>query len=131
MVVDYGKDTDAAEVVDVEEVATVKEVVVAIHIIPKTPGIVLTSQIFIGISAVPFGVLFRKTPEHILSANIAVEIMVTDAVTMGHAGNVAMSEDVIFHKLILISLNLAMEGLVGSCAVHRRALVLKEERIDS
>ena len=59
MVVDTGKVTDATEEVDVEDMATAEEDVVAIRISHTTPGMVLTSERLLGISAVPIGMLFR------------------------------------------------------------------------
>ena len=59
MVVDSGKATDTAEVVVMEEVSVVEEILMVIRITPTTPGMVLISEIFLGISAVPIGVLFR------------------------------------------------------------------------
>ena len=42
-----------------EEMAVSEEDVLAIQISPTTPGTVLTSEILLGISAVPIGMLFR------------------------------------------------------------------------
>ena len=72
MVVDSGKATDSTEEVYMEEVDTVEEDVVVIQISPTTPGMVLISDRFLGISAVPIGVLFRETVEHILAFKATV-----------------------------------------------------------
>ena len=50
---DSGKSKDVMDVVAKEEVSMVEEDVMAIQITPTTPGMVLTSEILIGISAVP------------------------------------------------------------------------------
>ena len=56
----------------------------AIRIAPKTPGTVFIFDIFIKISAVPIGMLFRDTVDHMLDANAAVQSMVEDVVTTVH-----------------------------------------------
>ena len=78
MVVESGKSTDATEAVSVENVAAVKEDVVAIRIAPTTPGTVSKSKIFIGISEVPIRVLFRDTDKNMLSRNASLLSMVVD-----------------------------------------------------
>ena len=102
MVVESGKSTDATEAVSVEHVAAVKEDVVAIRIAPTTPGTVSKSKIFIGISEVPIGVLFRETDKNMLSMNASLLSMVVDAETAVHVGCVSMVEDDRSQKLILI-----------------------------
>ena len=72
MAVDAGKVTYAMEVVAVEDVATVKENVVAIRITPTTLVTLFTSGRFLRISAVPIGILFRETVEHILAVKATV-----------------------------------------------------------
>ena len=74
---------------------------------------------------------FREAFEHMLAVNASVEGMVADTVMTAHTGDVAMEEDNIFHKLILISLNLSVEDVSKEDAVHRMALALEEERTDS
>ena len=44
----------------------------AIWIAPATPGMVLTSEIFIGISAVPIGVPSRGAVKNMVAASAAV-----------------------------------------------------------
>ena len=75
---DTGKAKDATEAVEVEEVNTVEGDVVVIRISPKTPGMVLISVRFLGISAVPIGVLFRDTLEHMLAINKTIQSLVVD-----------------------------------------------------
>ena len=79
-----------------DEVAVVQEDVAMIRIVPTTPGTVLTSDIFLSISAVPIGMLFRKTGGHMLAVNVSMQSLVSDAVTTVHAGNVAVAEDNIY-----------------------------------
>ena len=69
---DAGKLTDATKAVAVEKVAMVEEDMVTIRISPITPGPLLTSKIFLGISSVPVGILFRETVKHMLAANADV-----------------------------------------------------------
>ena len=83
-----GKETDATKAVDMVEVAMVE-----IRIAPTTPGMVFTSERFLGISAVPIGIPFRGTIRHMLAVNTAVGCLVIDAVTAVHAGDVAVEED--------------------------------------
>ena len=123
---DSGKATDGKE-----DVAAVEEDVVSILIDPTTPGKLLTSNIFLGISEVPIGMLFRETVDHMLVVNTAVEIMVVDTVTTAHVGCVAMEEDGRFQKLILIGLTPAVEDVVVKDAVHIMALNLERGVIDS
>ena len=104
---------------------------VAIRTAPTTPGTVLISEIFLWISEMPIGMLFRETAKHTLAVNPAVQRLVTDAVTTVHTGDVDVAEDDISQKLILISLNPAMEDVVVEDALHIMALALEEERIDS
>ena len=54
-----GKLTDTMDAVAVEEVAMVEEDVVTISISPTTPGMLLTSGIFIRISAVTISMPLR------------------------------------------------------------------------
>ena len=56
-----GKSTDATDAATVEEVAAGEEDVEDIRISPKTPVMVLTSKIFLGISAVTIDITFRGT----------------------------------------------------------------------
>ena len=67
------KAIDVAEVVSIKEVVVVEEDVVAIQIIPTTPGMLFTSNIFLGISEVPIGMPFRGAVDHILAVNVAME----------------------------------------------------------
>ena len=124
MVVDSGKATDSTEEVYMEEVDTVEEDVVVIQISPTTPGMVLISDRFLGISAVPIGVLFRDTVKHLLVINIAVQRLVADAVTTVHAGWVGVAEDNRSQKLKLIGQTPALEDVVLEYVLHIMALTL-------
>ena len=64
---EYGKTIYAMEVVDVEEVDVVEEELLAIRITHTTPVMVLIPERFLGISAVPNGMLFRDMVEHMLA----------------------------------------------------------------
>ena len=68
MVVDSGKAIDVMDAVAVEEVAMVEEEVVVLRIAPTTLVTVFIFKIFLGISAVPIGVPFRGTFEHMLAS---------------------------------------------------------------
>ena len=74
--------TDTMDAVAVEEVAMVEEDVVTISISPTTPGMLLTSGIFIRISAVTISMPLRGTVDNMLDINAAVERLVTDTVTV-------------------------------------------------
>ena len=50
--------------------STVEEDVMAIQNDPKIPGMMLTSNRLVGISAVPIGVIFRETVNHMLDSNV-------------------------------------------------------------
>ena len=54
-----------------------------------------------------------------------------DAVTTAHVGDVAVVEDGRFQKLILIVLTMSVEDVAAEDKVHRMALALEEEHIDS
>ena len=54
----------------------VEKDMVAIQIPPTTPGTVLIYNIFLGISAVPIGILFRETVKHMLAVNAAMQSLV-------------------------------------------------------
>ena len=131
MVVDAFKATDVKEAVEVEEAAEVEEDTVKIRIAPTTPGTVLISNIFLGISSVPIGVLFKKEVENMLSVNTDMQSLVVNAVTMAHAGNVDMAEEDISKKLIMIDMTPTVEDVAAKDRVHIMALALEEERIDS
>ena len=66
-----------------------------------------------------------------LAINTAMEILVTDVVITVHARDVAMAEYNRFQKLIMICLTLSVEDVVVEYAVHRMALALEGERINS
>ena len=51
--------------------------------------------------------------------------MVGGVVTTAHAGDVAVEEEVIFQKLILIGLTLSVEYVDAWDTVHRMALALE------
>ena len=53
-----------------------------------------------------------------------MEGLASDAVTAVHAGDVAVTEDNIFQKLILISPTTVVEDVAAEDAVHRMALAL-------
>ena len=95
---DTGKAKDVPEAVAMEYVA-----VVVIQITPKIPGTVLISKIFLGILAVPIGMLFRETIRHMITVNAAVQRLVADVVTAVYEGDVVMEDDGRFQKLKLIS----------------------------
>ena len=59
MVMGTVKAKDTMEAVSMEEVAVVKEYMVEICISPITPGMLLKSNIFLGIAEVPIGRPFR------------------------------------------------------------------------
>ena len=59
MVVGAGKGKDTMELVAMEELDMVDEYVMAIRIAPTTSEILLTSKIFLGISAVTIGMPVR------------------------------------------------------------------------
>ena len=65
---------------------------VTIRVTPTTPGMVLTYEILISISAVQIGMNFRGEVEHVLAINTAVESLVVDAVRTAHMGEVAVAE---------------------------------------
>ena len=90
---DVGKVIDATEAVAVEDVAAVKEDVVAIRIAPTTPRTVFTYKIFLGISEVSIGMIFGETVNHMLAVNSDVQRLVADAVTTAHAGGVVVAKD--------------------------------------
>ena len=92
MVLDAGKVTYATEELAVEEVTVVEEDGVAIRIAPTKPGMIFISWIFIGISEVPTGMLFRETVENMLAVNTSVLRLVLDPETAVHAGDMAMAE---------------------------------------
>ena len=121
---DSGKSKDVMDVVAKEEVSMVEEDVMAIQITPTTPGMVLTSEILIGISSVPIWIAFMGKVNYMLAVNRSMERMVVDAVRTEHAGGVAVAEDNIFQNLILIGLTLAMEYVATDDTVHRMAPVL-------
>ena len=68
--------------------------------------------------------LFRGTVKHMLSVNEAMEGLASDAVTAVHAGDLAVTEDNRFQKLILISPTPVVEDVAAEDAVHRMALAL-------
>ena len=103
----------------------------AIQITPTTPGTVLISDIFLGISEVPIGMLLREMAENMLSINSAVQRLVVETVTTVHTGYMGVAEDDRSQKLILVSLTTAVEDVDAEDAVHRMALALKEERNNS
>ena len=98
----------------------------AIRIAPTTPGTVFISNRFIVILVVPIGMVFRETVDHMLAFNASVERLVAETVKIEHAGDVVVVEDGIFQKLELIILTTVVED-----AVHRMALALEEELINS
>ena len=122
---------EVMEAVSLEEVATVEEDVMEIRIDPKTPGMVLISNRFISISAVPIGMLFRETVEIMLAANTAVQSLVAEAVTAVHAGNADVAEDDRSQKLMLICLTPAVENVATKNAVHIMAIALEEDRSEA
>ena len=73
---DAAKAIDATEVVAVVEVYLVEEDVVATRISPTPPVTVLIYGIFLVISAVPIGMLFREMTERMLSINVFVKRLV-------------------------------------------------------
>ena len=103
----------------------------AIWISPTTPVTMLIFEIFIGISAVSIELLLRETVDYMLAVNTDVEMQVEDVLMAAHAGGVAVAEDGIFQKLILISLTLAIEDVVAEDAVKIMVISLEEERIES
>ena len=131
MVMDSGKVTDVIEVMVMEEGKTVEEGMMDIRIAPTTPGTVLTSERFLGISAVTSGMLFRETVNHMSAVNTAIQRLVADAVKMAHARGAVVIEDGISQKLLLIGLNQDVENVVAEDEVHIMSLALWEERIDS
>ena len=86
MLVYSGRLKDATEAVYMEEVTAVEEDVVEIMIAPTTPGTVLVFDIFLVISAVPIGILFRESVENILAINAVVKRLSPDVVTIVHTG---------------------------------------------
>ena len=91
---DSGKETDLKEAVVVEEVATVEENIVDIRIPSTTPGKVLITEIFIRISTVPIGMLFREMVNHMLAVKAFVKSLAEDAVTAVHVGELAVAEKI-------------------------------------
>ena len=63
--------------------------------------------------------------------NEAAKRLVIDLVTTVHKGEVSVAEDSRSHKLIIIGKTPAVEDVVAEDLVHRMALNLEEERIDS
>ena len=131
MVMDSGKVTDVIEVMVMEEGKTVEEGMMDIRIAPKTPGTVLTSERFLGISAVTSGMLFMETVNHMSAVNTAIQRLLADAVKMAHAGGAVVIEDGRSQKLLLIGLNQDVENVVAEDEVYIMSLALWEERIDS
>ena len=122
---------DSKEVWYVEYVVMVGEDVLVIRIALKTPRMVLTYDIFLGISTVPIGMPFRGAVGHMLAVNAAVERLAEDVVTEVHVGNMAMAEDDIFQKLVLIGLTMSMDDVAAKYKLHRMSLALEEGIIDS
>ena len=79
------------------------------RIVSIARGMVLKSEMFLIISAVPIGMPFRGMVEYMLSVNSAVEGLMVDAVTTAHAMYVAVVEDNRFQRLILVSLTPSVE----------------------
>ena len=90
MIMESGKAIDATNAVAMEDMDVVEEDVVVIQIDPTTPGMVLTSKIFLGILEVLNGILFRDTDEHMLAINAAVIRLVKEKVTEVHMGDVSI-----------------------------------------
>ena len=90
MIMESGKAIDATNAVAMEDMDVVEEDVVVIQIDPTTPGMVLTSKIFLGILEVLNGILFRDTDEHMLAINAAVIRLVEEKVTEVHMGDVSI-----------------------------------------
>ena len=84
--------TDQVGSVVLEEVAMVEEEVVMIWISPKTSGTLLILKIFVGISKVRIGVIFRVMLEHVLDVNTALQRLVADVKTTLHTADVAVAE---------------------------------------
>ena len=74
-------------------VAMVEEDGVVIWIAPTTPGMVLRSEIFLDISAVPIGMPFGETVKYMLDVNTSMESLELDVVTMAHARDVDVAEE--------------------------------------
>ena len=90
MIMESGKAIDATNAVAMEDMDVVEEDVVVIQIDPTTPGMVLTSKIFLGVLEVLNGILFRDTDEHMLAINAAVIRLVEEKVTEVHMGDVSI-----------------------------------------
>ena len=114
-----------------EEMSMVEEEVVTIHIATTTTRMVLESEIFLVILAVPIGMPFRGAVEYMLAVNADAEKLVAESVATAHEGDVDMEEDDIFQKLILIGMTLSVEDVVAEDAMKGMALDLKKECIDS
>ena len=109
-----------------EVIALEEEDVLSIHITPTTPGTVFISEKCIGILALPIGMLIGETVKNMLAANTAVQSLVADAVTAVHAGEMAVVEDGISKKLILIGMTPYTEDVVAEYAVHIMEDALEE-----
>ena len=88
MVVDSGKATYKTEAV-----SEVEEDVVSIHISPTTYGPVFISEIFIGISEILIGVIFRETVNNMVAIDAAMQRLVSDVIRTMHPGEVEVVED--------------------------------------
>ena len=62
----------------------------AIRIAPTTLGMVLTSDIFLGVLAVSIGMPCRAMVEHMLAINADVEGLVADTLMLAHAGGMVV-----------------------------------------
>ena len=122
---DSCKVTDTTEVVDVEDVSVVEEGVMSVQITPITLGMVLISEIFIGISVVSIGILFRETVNHILTVNTAMKSLVAEAVTKVHAGDMVVAEYIRSQKLKLIGQTSSVEGMVAKDVEHKMLQALE------
>ena len=122
---DSCKVTDTTEVVDVEDVSVVEEGVMSVQITPITLGMVLISEIFIGISVVSIGILFRETVNHMLTVNTAMKSLVAEAVTKVHAGDMVVAEYIRSQKLKLIGQTSSVEGMVAKDVEHKMLQALE------
>ena len=74
--------------------------------------------------------LFRDTVGHMLAISTPVKWLVADAVTVVHAGDVVVTKDGRYHKLILIGLTLFIEDVFSEDAVNIMSVALGKERLD-
>ena len=75
---------------------------VVIRISPTTHGMGLTSKILLVVSEILIRMPLRGKVRRMLVVNTSMEVTVVDAVMTAYAGDVAVAENNIFHKMVLV-----------------------------